>query len=130
MRPTGGWGYTSDTEILFPMRVAPLLSGLRGPRWNELVQHVIAQPDASLDQLAFSLLMIRLSGCLTCHTDCFRALRGCSYCSRQAVRRYRGDDEDLALEYEQALREVTTVLRRETVPGAYLAPALLEIQDG
>ena len=61
--------YQSDTEILFPMRVAPNLVELRGKSWKHLVSDVLGEPEASLDQLAFNLLLIRLSGCLTCHTD-------------------------------------------------------------
>lgn len=109
--PTGGWGYRSDTEILFPMRVAPSLAEQRGPRWRALVQRVLATEDGSLDQLAFTLLMIRLCGCLTCHTDTYRAMRGCTFCAVHAVRRFRGQDEDLESRFEAAKREVLAELQ-------------------
>lgn len=113
LKPTGGWGYRSDTEILFPMRVAVHLRGLRGDRWRDLVDEVSAAPDASLEQLAFSLLLIRLNGCLTCHTDCYRALRGCTLCAIQSVRRFRGEDADLLEMYEDAKQEVVAYLHGE-----------------
>jgi hypothetical protein len=87
--------YQSDTEILFPMRVAPELRELRGKKWRALVDRVCKASDASLDQLAFTLLLVRLSGCLTCHTYSYRALRGCTLCATHTIRRFRGEDEEL-----------------------------------
>jgi hypothetical protein len=98
--------YQSDTEILFPMRVAPQLRELRGEAWRELVDQAAAAPDASPHQLAFSLVMIRQCGCLTCHPDAFRAMRGCTLCSVQAVRRFRGDDADLERLVQEAQGEL------------------------
>lgn len=115
LKPTGGWGYHSDTEILFPMRVAPQLAQLRGEAWQSLVARVLETPDSSPEQLAFGLLLIRLDGCLTCHTDCYRALRGCTACALTSVRRYRGEDSELVQMYEQALSEVTQYI--ETTAG-------------
>lgn len=103
--------YQSDTEILFPMRVAPLLRDLRGPVWRSLVDTAWRTPDASLEQLAFTLLLVRLDGCLTCHTDSYRAMRGCTTCATQAIKRYRGSDEDLALLFESAKEDVVAYLQ-------------------
>lgn len=77
------------------MRVAPDLRDLRGNEWRALVDRVCQSPDASLDQLAFTLLLVRLSGCLTCHTYSYRALRGCTLCATHTIRRFRGEDEEL-----------------------------------
>ncbi len=107
--------YQEDTEILFPMRVAPHLRSLRGPQWRRLVDRAMAGPDASLDQLAFSLVLIRLGGCLTCHPDSYRAMRGCTLCAMQAVRRFKGDDEQLMSLFEHARQEVLQYLRVEEV---------------
>ncbi|MDX1600312.1 MAG: hypothetical protein R3191_02230 [Anaerolineales bacterium] len=115
LKPTGGWGYHSDTELLFPMRVASQLRELRGDWWRDLVDRAAAAPDGSPEQLAFSLLLIRLNGCLTCHTDCHRAQRGCTTCAYQSIRRYRGTDADLAELHEQARQEVMKFLNREHV---------------
>jgi hypothetical protein len=103
--------YQSDTEILFPMRVAPLLRDLRGPVWRSLVDSAWLAADASLEQLAFTLLLVRLDGCLTCHTDSYRAMRGCTTCATQAIKRYRGSDEDLALLFESAKEDVAAYLQ-------------------
>ncbi|NIM93929.1 MAG: hypothetical protein GTO18_09495 [Anaerolineales bacterium] len=117
--------YQSDTEILFPMRVAPNLRNLRGEEWRHLVESVITEPDASLGQLAFSLLLVRLSGCLTCHTDSYRAMRGCTICATQVIRRFKGDDEDLLLQFHHAQADVQKFLRvdvetREVREGVFI----------
>jgi hypothetical protein len=107
--------YHSDTEILFPMRVAPALREQRGWRWRRLVDRAAQAPDASLDQLAFSLMMIRLAGCLTCHPDSYRALRGCTACATQVVRRFRGEDEELTAQFQRAKTDVSLFLSGERV---------------
>ncbi len=116
LKPTGGWGYRSDTEILFPMRVAPHLRELRGPIWKDLVERAIQAPEASPEQLAFSLLLIRMNGCLTCHTDCYRAVRGCTVCAIQSVRRFRGPDVELMHMFDQAKDDVLAHLEGDA-PG-------------
>ena len=87
--------YQSDTEILFPMRVAPQLRDLRGNMWKATVDRASDSEDASLDQLALTMVMIRLAGCLSCHPDSYRAIRGCTNCATATIRRFRGADEDL-----------------------------------
>lgn len=87
--------YQSDTEILFPMRVAPHLRDLRGNMWQTTVDRACNSEDASLDQLALTMVMIRLAGCLSCHPDSYRAIRGCTNCATATIRRFRGEDEDL-----------------------------------
>jgi hypothetical protein len=93
------------------MRVAPHLLDLRGEAWRKLVERVIAQSDASLDQLAFSLLLVRLGGCLTCHTDSYRAMRGCTICATQAIKRFKGDDEGLIALFESARADILELMR-------------------
>ncbi len=110
LRPTGGWGYHSDTEILFPMRVAHSLRVLRGEAWRNLVDQIDCVPDGHPEQVAFSLTMVRLSGCLTCHTDCYRAMRGCTHCASQAVKRFRGSDEDLLSLFQESVAQVDLFL--------------------
>lgn len=117
--------YHSDTEILFPMRVAPALRELRGPKWARLVEGALQAPDGEESQLAFGLLLIRLAGCLTCHPDSYRALRGCTACATHVVRRHRGDDDDLAELYQRALSDTELYLSqldqgRAGVPQAVL----------
>jgi hypothetical protein len=98
--------YQKDAEVLFPARVIASLRHLRGEKWQQLVDHVLAQPEGSLDALAFSLMMIRLDGCLTCHSDSYRALRGCTVCASQTVNRFRGADDDLLHLWEVARAEI------------------------
>lgn len=102
--------YYADTEILFPMRVAPALRDLRGRKWRRLVDGVLEAPDGSTEQLAFGLLLIRLAGCLTCHPDSYRALRGCTACATQVIRRHRGADDDLAELFARAKVDVERYL--------------------
>jgi hypothetical protein len=108
--------YQSDAEMLFPMRVAPSLRDLRGAEWRNLVDKARHSADASLDQLAFTLLLVRLDGCLTCHTDSYRAMRGCTTCAMQTIKRYRGSDEDLMLLFEGAKADVFAYLRAAGQP--------------
>ena len=98
--------YQADTEILFPMRVTPHLRKLRGEEWQVLVEDVCASPEASLSCLAFNLLIIRLSSCLTCHTHSYRAMRGCTTCAVHAVKRFDGTDADLLNQYQLSLNEI------------------------
>jgi len=104
--------YHGDTEILFPMRVAPALRDLRGEVWARLVSRAAAAPDASLDALAFSLMLIRLSGCLTCHTDSYRAMRGCTACATLTIKRFRGDDNELVALFERARADVVSHMKQ------------------
>lgn len=98
--------YSSDTEILFPMRVAPRLRDLRGELWQATVDRACRAGDAAPEQLALSLTMIRMAGCLTCHPDSYRAMRGCTHCAVAAVRRFRGQDQDLVELIQQAEQEL------------------------
>lgn len=102
------------------MRVAPSLKNLRSETWRRMVSEACAAAEDSVEQLAFSLVLIRVNGCLTCHTDCYRAMRGCSVCAAMAVRRYRGSDDELSALYEDAKWEVTAYLEagQEALPRA------------
>ena len=102
--------YHSDTEILFPMRVAPGLRDLRGRKWRRIVERSLEAPDGEEPQLAFGLMLIRLAGCLTCHPDSYRALRGCTACATHVVRRHRGDDDELGELYQRAQSDIASYL--------------------
>lgn len=104
--------YNSDTELIFPLRVIPCLRTLRGEGWQALVDRVTAAQADPLDQQAFVLLMVRLGSCLTCDSDAYRAMRGCTQCARQMVRRYRGSDQDLLQQFEQMRSEVVAYQQR------------------
>jgi hypothetical protein len=96
----------ADNAVLFPHRVIPSLQKLRGPKWRELVTHVMTLPECHEETLAFMLMMIRINGCMGCETDSFRAMRGCTACTLQTLRRYKGTDDDLLRSYEEALRDI------------------------
>ncbi len=98
--------YQADTEILFPMRVAPHLRDLRGGEWGKLVDKVCTVPEGSISSLAFNLLLIRIASCISCHTHSYRAMRGCTTCAIQAVRRYEGTDQELLIQYDHSVQEV------------------------
>ena len=100
--------YQNDAEVLFPARVIPTLGKLRGGKWNELVEYISNLPENDPDTLAFVLMMIRLDGCLTCHADSYRAMRGCTLCAQQAVNRFKGSDEELMAQWHAARTEIKT----------------------
>jgi hypothetical protein len=100
--------YQKDAEVLFPARVIVSLRHLRSSRWQALVEQVVSQPENNPDALAFSLMMIRLNGCLTCRADSYRALHGCTLCAHQTVNRFRGADSDLICLWEVARAEILT----------------------
>jgi hypothetical protein len=115
--------YHSDTEILFPIRVTPYLRDLRGDAWRNLVDQVCRAPDASLDQLAFSLILVRLTGCLTCQTHSYRALRGCTLCATHTIRRFRGEDSELISLFKHAQTEVADSLKDGKTLVGFLSSA-------
>lgn len=114
--------YNQDTEILFPPRVIETLSTLHGAEWQRLVDRVQSAGAASPERFAFVLMMVRMCGCVGCNGDSFRAMRGCTQCARQTVRRFRGSDQELVEQYRQILHEVENYLQKndsnsDTVKG-------------
>jgi hypothetical protein len=98
------------TEMMFPPRVIPKLRDLRGKEWQKLADKVSAVPEMHPDKLAFMLMMIRLDGCLRCDADSYRAMRGCGLCARQTIRRFKGLDEDLLEQFQEAQADVLEFL--------------------
>lgn len=96
----------TDNELLFPHYVIPTLRDLRGPEWSSLVDDVTARGECEAETLAFMLMMIRLNGCMACETDSYRAMRGCTACAHQTLRRYKGSDDELLKMYDTALQDV------------------------
>jgi hypothetical protein len=102
--------YNSDTELLFPLRIVPSLANMRGQEWQDLLDNLVA-PQASLaDQMGFVLMMVRMGGCVGCNADSFRAMKGCTLCARQNIKRYRGNDKELIELFRQTSKEVETYL--------------------
>jgi hypothetical protein len=108
--------YQEDSELLFPARVVASLRHTRGNAWRVLVERVMQCQETDPDLLAFSLLMIRLDGCMTCHADSYRAMRGCTLCAQQTISRFRGTDEDLVNLWEAARGDVVRWLETGAPP--------------
>lgn len=104
--------YNSDTEVLFPPRVIPSLRTLQGEEWRRLVDRISSAEASPAEHYAFVLMMVRMCGCVGCNADSFRAMRGCTQCVRQTVRRYRGSDKDVAEQFKQVLREVEAHMQK------------------
>lgn len=96
----------TDNELYFPIEVIASLQDLRGPVWQALVKDVMQHDDTHESVLAFTLMMVRLNGCLACETDSYRAMRGCALCTFQTLRRYKGTDDDLHQLYQKALQDI------------------------
>ena len=109
--------YNNDTELLFPARVIAALADQRGEEWRVLVEKITQMPEDSPEFLAFVLMMTRLNNCGTCHSDSFRAMRGCTQCALQNVRRFRGSDRVFIKQYESALREINKSLSKNKERG-------------
>ncbi len=107
-----------ESEILFPARCIPGLRDLRGPAWAELVDRIAGLSEDHEEVLAFSLMMIRLAGCLTCNLDSYRASLGCATCSRRTILGFKEDDQALLEQFQQARREIATYLAGSDRPEA------------
>ena len=97
-------------ELLFPPRLISSLRNLRGPEWAELVDQVTKLPETDPYSLAFTLMMIRLDGCIKCHEGSFRYMRGCQLCATQTVVQFKGPDADLVALYQKAQRDIDAYL--------------------
>lgn len=102
-------------ELLFPPRLIPTLKNLRGPEWAALVERVAKLPETDPDSLAFSLMMIRLDGCVKCHEGSFKYMRGCYLCATQTVMQFKGSDADLYQLYLKARRDIDSYLAGQPV---------------
>ena len=115
--------YQSDAEILFPSRVIPALRNLRGSEWQQLIDRVSSKSGDSIEQQAFTLMMIRLDGCLTCHADSYRAMRGCTLCAQQTIARFKGSDQDLIKAFEEARSDMEKWHHTGNVPEGEKLPS-------
>lgn len=102
-------------ELLFPPRLIASLRDLRGPEWAALVSRVAKLPETDLDSLAFTLMMIRLAGCVKCHEGSFKYMRGCQLCAVQTVMQFKGTDADLIALHQKARCDVEAYLSGQPV---------------
>ena len=90
------------SEILFPHRCVSALRQMRGSAWQKLVDRIAALPDTHEDSLAFALMMVKLTGCLNCDLDSYKASLGCCTCAKRAINAFKGSDKQLLRRYEDA----------------------------
>lgn len=96
----------AENSIFFSYCAIAALRHTRGEKWQALVEKVLKLPPTHEETLALMFMMVRLNGCLGCETDSFRAMKGCSTCALQTLRRYKGDDDELLAAYDKSLAEV------------------------
>ncbi|MBN1955013.1 MAG: hypothetical protein JW900_08190 [Anaerolineae bacterium] len=110
-----------DSEILFPPRCISQLRDERGKEWVQLIDHLTSLPNEHEDVLGFSLLMIKLSSCLTCDLDSYRASLGCCTCASRTVGGFKGSDADMVRLFEDAREEVREYLAQDGLPMGVVA---------
>lgn len=98
-------------DLVFPSRAIEPLGKLRGERWENLISGLLELEEMSLDRIAFVLFMVRISGCTTCQSDSFRAMRGCILCSNTTIKRYKGNDQNLIDLYNEAKKDIDTYMK-------------------
>jgi len=106
--------YNPDTDLLFPPRILPALRDLRGTPWQDLVTSVIAAGPDSLEQIAFVLMMARMNNCATCNSDSYRAMNGCTICTKQSLKRFHETDQVLAEIFYTTQGDVKEYLQKKT----------------
>ena len=105
--------FNSDTYLIFPPKAIQALKDERGESWHQVaLLAATASPD-HLDRLSFILMMARLNNCVTCNSDSYRAIIGCTACSKQTLKRFRGSDMDLLSIFEASRIEVTSCLKNK-----------------
>jgi hypothetical protein len=119
----------TDNELLFPHRSIAALRQTRGPKWRNLVARIMKLPETHEETLAFMLMMIRLNGCMSCETDSYRAMRGCSACALQTLRRFKGSDDELLAAFDEALVDIREFAANGTHVGVYQQNHVIEILD-
>jgi len=100
-----------DTELIFPIRILPLLKDLRGETWKQTITEVLETNDL-VSQVGITILMIKIAGCITCNADSYRAIRGCTLCSQQAIKRYKGSDKELNQFFRKSCKKVKLFLEK------------------
>jgi hypothetical protein len=83
---------------------------MRGTEWQKLVTYIADLPDTHKDSLAFALMMIKLTGCLNCDLDSYKASLGCCTCAKRAINAFKGSDKLLLRRFEEAKVELVDYL--------------------
>lgn len=110
--------FKPETEILFPHWAVPNLVDLRREKWRDLAEHIANLPETHEDSLAFSLMMIRLCGCLNCNPGGYKASLGCAACSRRTVGMVKDPDSALVESWRRSREELKRYLNGERKESA------------
>ncbi len=102
--------FYQKTELLFPHKSVAALGDCSNAKWKELVVRVALLPEVHEDSLAFSLMMIRLCGCLKCNPGSYKASLGCARCAQRVIRMTKGSDSLLLQRFRKARRDVLRYL--------------------
>jgi hypothetical protein len=84
---------------------------MRGPEWQKLVARIADLCDTHEESLAFALMMIKLTGCLNCDLDSYKASLGCCTCAKRAINAFKGSDKMLLRKFEEAKVELAEYLK-------------------
>lgn len=95
-----------------------MLHQLHGDGWRDLLDHIRSEDCPPLDLYAFVLMMVRMCGCTGCNSDSFRAMRGCTICAKQCVKRFRGGEREILDQFGLMKKEVATYMLRPTLESA------------
>ena len=107
-----------DTDLIFPLRVTPFLINSHDAEWKALVEYISSNEGDIADQFGFVLTMVRLAGCVSCNSDSFRAMRGCTQCALQTIRRQHSSGFELKMMFEQNRAEVEKYLKKRRAEEA------------
>ncbi len=97
-------------ELLFPHDSVPALMEVGDGQWQSLVKRISDLPDTDEDALAFSLMMIRLCGCLRCNPGSYKASLGCSACGRRIIGMNKETDDALIGHFHKAREDLLRYL--------------------
>lgn len=98
-------------ELLFPHDSVSALMDVGDGQWQSLVGRIADLPETDEDALAFSLMMIRLCGCLRCNPGSYKASLGCSACGRRMIGMNKETDESLMVHFHKAKDDLLRYLR-------------------
>ncbi|HBY92835.1 MAG TPA: hypothetical protein DEP84_02555 [Chloroflexi bacterium] len=107
-----------NNELMFPHSAIPALRGVRNGAWLELTEHIEQLDEANEESLAFTLMMVRLCGCLNCQPGSYKLSLGCDTCASRAVTSFKGSDSALLRRFRKAKEEVEAFLASHEASNA------------
>jgi hypothetical protein len=99
-----------NNELLFPHRSIGSLRHVRNGQWRDLVERIADLPETDPDSLAFSLMMIKLCGCLKCQPGSYKLSLGCSTCAKRTLASFKRSDAALMRRFQSARKEIDAYL--------------------